>query len=256
MTAPYVDFDVYPTTMRGRRGAPSVRVEIPLAEVAHVSQRGESWEQKYSYVEMRDGSGMEVMADVKELSMCVALFREKGRGVPMLRNIKRLDRSYYSVSIPMDQLESTLARYDERGILQLDPDFQRGIKWDSDQQTAYVEWLFRDGHTGREFFWNCPGWMQDFRGPMVLVDGRQRLEAVLSFLRGDIRAFGFHSTDFADLRRQTMNNNLTFNVAAMSSRADLLRWYIDLNSGGTAHAEEDITRAAELLEREESDGKG
>src|SRR4051812_33207004 len=37
----------------------------------------------------------------------------------------------YETTVPWDMIEGTLARYDECGVLQLDPEFQRAHVWDN-----------------------------------------------------------------------------------------------------------------------------
>src|SRR3546814_5379500 len=80
----------------------------------------------------------------------------------------------------------------EEGI-DLDPDFQRGHVWTPQNQTRYLEHLLRGGTSSRTLIWNCPGYDQsistsadaDAPKEMVIVDGKQRLTAILGFLNGN-----------------------------------------------------------------------
>ena len=39
-----------------------------------------------------------------------------------------------------------------------------------------------------------------------------------------------------------------FNVNNLKTRADVLRWYLEMNTGGTPHSKEEIKRVEELYE--------
>ena len=65
--------------------------------------------------------------------------------------------------------------------LQLNPDFQRGHVWTEEPQRAFVEFILRGGMTGRDLYFNQPGWMVDFEGEFVCVDGLQRITALQRF---------------------------------------------------------------------------
>lgn len=44
---------------------------------------------------------------------------------------------------------------------------------------------------------------------------------------------------------------LKFNVNDLQTRTEVLRWYIEMNSGGVVHSDEEIERVKELLRQEE-----
>lgn len=86
---------------------------------------------------------------------------------------------------------------------------------------------------------------------MVLVDGLQRLTAFIRFLNNEIPIFGTYYKDFDDRPRMS-NGMLKFNVNDLQTRAEVLRWYIEMNSGGVVHSEDEINRVKKLLEQEET----
>ncbi|MFA5186529.1 MAG: hypothetical protein WC551_08655 [Patescibacteria group bacterium] len=157
-----------------------------------------------------------------------------------LNDIPQFPRSYYQCNIPWWDLEDSLRRYITRG-LDLNPEFQRGHVWTEAQQIAYVEYRLQGGESGRDIYTNCSGWMDDYRGPFVLVDGLQRIEAVRKFLRGEMLVFGekFEGT--------TGSVDFILHIAALDNQADVLRWYINFNSGGTPHSPEEIDRVRKML---------
>lgn len=169
------------------------------------------------------------------------------------RDIPSFTRSSkYSVDIGWGYLEQQLASYaDDARVLQstfeMNPDFQRGHVWNHEKQVRYVEYVLRGGTGSRDIYFNCPVW-QGSTPPgsrFVLVDGKQRLEAVRAFLRGDIAAFGSRFSDFTD--RLPLHANFKFHVNDLATDAEVLQWYLDLNDGGVVHSQEELDRVRRLL---------
>lgn len=152
----------------------------------------------------------------------------------------------YSVNVGWTYIESWLANVPEAD---LDPDFQRGHVWTQDKQVKYVEFILRGGKSSRDIYWNHPGWMRDFKGEMVLVDGKQRLEAVRAFLRDEFEVFGSKYSEYTDRIRQ-ISTDFIFHVNDLRTRAEVLQWYLDLNSGGVVHTDDELNRVRELLAKE------
>lgn len=156
----------------------------------------------------------------------------------------------YTINVGLCQIEFQLDHYKKSFNLQLNPDFQRGNVWTIDQQISYVEYLLKcpQSDSSISIIFNCPGWMDTYSGDMVCVDGLQRLTAVLDFLHNKIPVYGTYYNDFED-RMNTMCG-LVFSIYGLENRAEVLKLYLDLNSGGTVHSEEELTRVKKLLQEE------
>lgn len=159
----------------------------------------------------------------------------------------------YRINVPWDSVERTLEQFGEGCGLDLDPDFQRAHVWTRSQQIAYVEFILRGGRTGREVLFNQSGWQSRAstnRGePLVLVDGKQRLQAVRRFLSNEIPAFGSKFKEYAD-RLPLLGPDFIFMVNDLPTRAAVLQWYIELNAGGTVHKPKEIEKVRALLAAE------
>ena len=153
----------------------------------------------------------------------------------------------YRVNVGWNYIETWLSCHES---LDLDPDFQRAHVWTEDKQIAYIEFGLRGGKSGRDIYFNQKGWMGKFEGPLVLVDGKQRLEAVRRFIHNEIPAFGTFFKDFEDKFPQ-MRFDFVFHVNDLKTRKEVLQWYIDLNSGGVVHTTEEIEKVKLLLKEEE-----
>lgn len=171
-------------------------------------------------------------------------------------DIRQFTRSgSYQIDVPIDYLLKTLDGYKKHDNLQMNPDFQRGNVWTEEQQIKYLEFFFRGGKSANVIYFNCPSYgrvTDKCNYPdMVLVDGLQRLTAFIRFLNNEIPIFGTYYKDFEDRPRMS-NGILKFNVNDLQTRAEVLRWYIEMNSGGVVHSKKEIERVKELLRQEEN----
>lgn len=165
-------------------------------------------------------------------------------------DIPRFPHSAYEVTVEWRGLERFIADHERDYGLDLHPDFQREHVWTAAQQVAFVEYQLKGGEAGRTLYLNCPGWLHGQNlGPYQIVDGRQRLEAVRAFLRGDILAFGVLAAEYEDHIRLSQGR-FDWRVFTLASRADVLRLYLAINRGGTPHTTEELNRVQALLERE------
>ena len=163
------------------------------------------------------------------------------------RNIKTFPHCSYHVDVGWDSLESHIKMEEEIG-LELNPDFQRAHVWTEKQQIEYCEYVLRNGSSGKELYFNCTGWGHEYEGPFVIVDGKQRLQAVRSFMAGKIKVFGSYIHEYKD-RPNMVVARFSWNVAALATRKEVLEWYINFNSGGTVHTEAEIQKVKDMLKR-------
>ena len=160
--------------------------------------------------------------------------------------------AHYKVDIPFDYIKRTIDSYIKEYKLQMEPEFQRGHVWTREQQIAYVEYILRGGRSGRDIYFNSPTWQSPEVADggydeFVLVDGLQRLTAIMAFLDNKIPVFGYYHDDFEDMNRMPMEYFLSFHVNDLKKESEVLTWYIEMNAGGTPHTKEEIERVRVLL---------
>jgi hypothetical protein len=168
------------------------------------------------------------------------------------------EKGQYEVNVSLKHIEMMLDDYFNDYGLELNPDFQRGNVWIEQQQIAYMEFFLRGGQTARIIYFNCPfftkGNLDDYKAgkyemPMVCVDGLQRLTAIRKFLRNELPVFGYTLDEFEDkdiLLRRHME--LKFNINNLKTKKEVLQWYLDFNTGGTVHSDDEIIRVKSMLE--------
>lgn len=161
----------------------------------------------------------------------------------------------YNVTVEWAYLDDWLKSAQSYGKLDLDPEFQRGHVWTRDQQIAYLEYVLRGGMGSNVILWNADQWtwLRE-KGATVpnnviqLVDGKQRLIAVMMFLNNELPAFGHYLAEFEDARIIKRRFRFEFRINNLQKYDDVLKWYIQLNAGGTPHTAEEIERVKGLLE--------
>ncbi len=165
------------------------------------------------------------------------------------------NESWHSIA---DWVKRHQREQDGMAKLDLNPDFQRGHVWSKQQQVDFVEFMLQGGKGSNILRFNCVGWMQDWRGPFVLVDGKQRLEAALAFMDNRVAVFadrfnqeGYRLCDFED-KLGSFDPNFVCMVNNLNTREKVLKWYLEINSGGVVHTDEELDKVRKLLKQETS----
>lgn len=157
----------------------------------------------------------------------------------------------YNPSMSLDYFVEWLDERISEDGLQLNPDFQRGYVWTEEQQIKYIEHLLKEGYTAKDVYFNQSGWGDTYTGEFVCVDGLQRITAIQRFLNNEIKVFGLYLNEYEDAKRISRDIRITININNLKTRKEVLKWYIEFNSGGTIHTEEEIQRVIKLMEEEE-----
>lgn len=154
----------------------------------------------------------------------------------------------YTIDVPFSAVPETIEKYLESYGLQMNPDFQRGHVWTDYQKSRFLGYVLMGGVV-QPIYFNHQGWMRDFKGDFVCVDGLQRLTAILEFFQNKVPAI--FPNDLAiyvdEIEGHFSSIDIRFNVNDLKTRKEVLQWYIDLNSGGTVHTIEEIEKVKKLL---------
>jgi len=158
----------------------------------------------------------------------------------------------YHVDVGWDYLALHYYRYIEHYNMDVNPKFQRGHVWTEQQKVRYIEFILQGGKTGRDIYVNCPNWNSSSDMPKwcVLVDGKQRLDAVFGFLNNEFKAFDSYFSEYTGAMRMT-HIGFHWYVNDLKTIEEVYQWYIDLNTGGTVHTEEEVAKVKDMLARKE-----
>jgi len=143
----------------------------------------------------------------------------------------------------------------------LSPDYQRDHVWTKRQKELFVGHYIEGGIVppiyvqryesgayhpsgGRD------GWLSQ---PCEVIDGKQRVQALLDWIAGDIEAEVTEGDRirYADLNATTKRMLPRLKVTYIDmSRTNRLRFYLRLNRGGTVHSDAEIQKVRDLLASE------
>jgi hypothetical protein len=161
--------------------------------------------------------------------------------------VQQFELPYYTVTASFRSLPKTIANYITNDGLDLDPPFQRGYVWSEKQRTDFMEYVLRNGELSPIYF-NSPDWSRSYMkdtSNLVLVDGKQRLTAILDFIDNKVPVFGgYYCNEIEGLKLWKFNITIAINSL---SEADAVRWYISMNTGGSVHTANDIGIAVDHL---------
>lgn len=174
------------------------------------------------------------------------------KDVPLLRKIQEsVPDCTYRVDIAIDWIERALELYK----VDRDPEYQRGHVWNEAQQRAFVGTLLETPRSVPIFWFNWTNKKYD-RSDSEVVDGKQRLAAVLRWINNEIPAecpcgirVYYGELDAVSLRRLTIVT-MSWHFVHLSRR-DVMKFYLRLNSGGTVHTQDELDRVRRLLEKED-----
>ena len=166
--------------------------------------------------------------------------------------------SEWSVTVGLGYLLQHVADAENDMGLDLEPDFQRAHVWTEAQQTRFVEYFLRGGLSGRDLYFNHPNWrsVTKLEGPYVIVDGKQRLHALMRFMRNELPVFGYRLNEYTDSLRQIDSARVQWHVNNLKKKSEVLQWYLSLNFLGTPHTVEELERVRGLLLEEQLREKG
>jgi hypothetical protein len=166
------------------------------------------------------------------------------------RDIPQFPHSSYRVQVELCYLQDQLDHWNERHVdlpnhyLILEPDWQRGKVWTQKQQIAFMEYFLKGGSTGRDLYFNCSSWGGSYKTPIYCLDGLQRINTALDFLNNKIPVFGYYHKEFEDKPRNVFH----FNVLQIKNKKELLKIYVDFNSGGEVHNPKELKRIEKMIE--------
>lgn len=206
---------------------------------------------------LEDGIRFEVKMELKKkysydpYTECFTLSADQITKRARFNDIPQFTKSApYAVDVDWNFLEDHLDHMNDTGrTLDLDPDFQRGHVWSEKKQIEYVEFILRGGDSSKDLFFNQAKFQDGEVGVMVLVDGKQRLQAVRLFMANKIKAFGLYRNEYGD-KPDMMSAKFRIHVNDLETRAEVLQWYLDLNTGGVVHTSEEINKVKALLKKE------
>lgn len=161
-----------------------------------------------------------------------------------VNQIKKVISYNQSFHVDLSGLKEQLEMFSNRYQLDMNPNFQRGHVWDESRQIKLVEYILKGGKIPDILFNR-----HDFK--MVLVDGKQRLTAILKFLDNELPVFGgYYLKDIQEIEVLLLTTTICFGINQLTSNDEIINWYVQINEGQVAHTEDEILLAKSFLSGE------
>ena len=152
---------------------------------------------------------------------------------------------HYKINMPLNHIKKHIDDDIEDMGLDLNPNFQRAHVWDLPKRIKYMEFLLKGGESNPIYFNH-----ESYRGEYVIVDGKQRLTSILMFLDNEFPVFkemdsdgiGYYAREF-----DMIPNDVIFVINDLPNRKLVLQWYLQMNEGNVAHAQEELDKVRDML---------
>lgn len=160
-------------------------------------------------------------------------------------------QDYIHVTHSNQQIASLIHMY-YRGV-DLNPEYQRGHVWSLEDKVALIESIFNRVDIGMFSFIELPFNENNPDGPIYeVLDGKQRLSAIVEFCEGRFPWRGMHwhdlnNRDKCDFERTTIAVGYT---AEKITRKQKLNHFLRLNTKGRVQSEEHMDKVRKMLEEE------
>jgi len=142
--------------------------------------------------------------------------------------MKKFDTRVYNIA---DFLE-----WERNGLLQLSPDFQRRTVWIEKAKSYLIDTIIRGKPIPKIIISQK---IEDSRSIRMVVDGQQRIRAILGFINGDFKIFRAHNKELAgytydglpeDLKKSFLQYELGVDVIFDLAYEDILDIFQRINS--------------------------
>ena len=145
-----------------------------------------------------------------------------------------------------------LPRFIKQYNVNMNPDYQRDYVWNIEQKKAFVGSAIQMPFNVPVFWFNNTD-MEDKDVQSEVVDGKQRMNAILGWLDGQFEAICpcgeiFHVNDIDEIGHRGLDLSTTMSAKFVKlKRNDILKFYLMLNSGGTVHTKEELDRIRGMI---------
>jgi len=127
--------------------------------------------------------------------------------------------------------------YIENYLAEITPAFQRSNdQWSESQQTLFVENILK-GYKSTIILFTVEKAVSS-----QVIDGLQRLTALMAFISGKIKVFGLYAREYEPLMLRKFGAHIRLNIIDFKTWQEVGDFYVEINEGIT-HSPADIQKA-------------
>lgn len=145
----------------------------------------------------------------------------------------------------------TMYRYNQKHLINMDPEYQRELVWSLKQKESYIKNLFHEcakiSLTIAEYY------DEDNNEIMEIIDGKQRLSTIFDFIDNKFALDGLYYKDLQESDRNYIWwHSLSYERILTKSYKrpkleTLIQLFLEINQLGTKMSNEDLEKAQSLL---------
>lgn len=130
------------------------------------------------------------------------------------------DVRYHVVSYPWTWASNPFTSRAEKSL-----QWHQGLVWSESESADYVEYMLTHRCVDDRFYFNQADYYATGEAPLVLIDGKQRLNAISKFVNNELEVFGGLFREFEELP----NIGIEIIMTDIQTDYELIRWYSQLN---------------------------
>ncbi len=209
----------------------------------------------------------------KELAKIVSTILRSGRTSEVGKGIGKRDWGFRvngsGCTVPWESLIEQVVGTSARTRTEswdLNPDYQRGAVWSQKQQERFIGHVLAGGEVPPIYAQRydsqktAPAGTNYINLPIEVIDGQQRIRAIMAFMAGECGAQVYHGGKwhtywYVDTHEGERGMDLSSQIVYVDlNREDRLRFYLRLN-GGVAHTDEELDKVRNMLTTEYGTGE-
>ena len=151
--------------------------------------------------------------------------------------------------VGLSKIKEQLNVYREKYGLNLESGIWEGDGyWSIERSRRYLEYIMRGGKEGKDIYFNMM--RHESGASLMCIDGRKRLIAIENYLNNidNYTLFGGHYwREFSEEDEKVIDEKvkITIHINELSTRKEMINWYIDLNYAN--FSDEDMDKVNNLL---------
>jgi len=157
----------------------------------------------------------------------------------------------YQIDVGFRRIESFIEDYE----VDMNPLYQRDYVWTLEQKQKFVGACLENHRMIPVLWFNFYQVEEGLNSRSEVVDGKQRIEAIRGFLRGEYMAicpcgevFTAEELLTDDIAKRNLSSGITLKMHFIQVEPiDAMQFYLRLNSGGTVHTEQDLNKVRDLI---------
>ena len=149
-----------------------------------------------------------------------------------LDSIAKVVRPNRGVDVGLGTFKKNMNRYN----INTQPYYQRELRWTQQQKISFIENFLREVRMPNIIVNQC-----NLSDEGKVIDGQQRINAIIDFLDDKVEVFGGYV--YSQIDGISDFCNIRFEFTEFKTEKECVRYYLDMIEGTTGHTELEVKKA-------------